>query len=339
MPQPTPGDVHVDRFLTNLSVAYVGSPEANQYIAGTVFPNVPVANQSNKYRKYPRSAWFRTVAQKRAPSTETPGSGWVYSEDSYFCDVWGVHKDIDDQERANADDPLDLDTDATNFVTNQLLLRRELEWASSYFTTGVWATDLTGVASTTPTAGQFTQLDQAASKPIEAFRNLIIGNQRITGQRFNTLVIGAEAETVLLNHPQVIERIKYTQRGVYELDLLASLIGVERILVANSVVNTTAETAAELDGTNAAADLTTGFQYIFGKHALLCYVNPNPGLRRASAGYTFSWTGLLGAAAYGGRIKRFRMEPVTSDRIEIEGAWDMKVVAPDMGIFIQNIVV
>jgi hypothetical protein len=37
-------------------------------------------------------------------------------------------------------------------------------------------------------------------------------------------------------------------------------------------------------------------------------------------------------------MKRFRMEQLASDRIEIEMAIDEKIVAPDLGMFINNAV-
>lgn len=329
MPQPTPGDVHVDFLLTDLSVAYA---QQAGFIADQIFPAIGVTNQSNKYRTYPRQQWFRTVAAKRAPATETPGSGWVYSTDSYFCDVWGVHKDLDDQTVANEDNGLGLDTDAVNFVTQQYLLRRDIEWASKYFGTGIWTTDLTGVTAT-PNATQFIQWDQSASTPIQDITKRAIAMQKITGLRPNTLVLGADIEPVILNHSQIMDRIKYTQRGVITTDLLASFFGVDRVLWATTVQNTGPETFGE------AADSTTNFSFVFNsKNALLCYTNPNPGLRQVSAGYIFTWTGLLGAGAYGGRIKRFRDEKIASDRVEIEGSWDMKVVAPDLGVFWSGVI-
>jgi hypothetical protein len=57
-----------------------------------------------------------------------------------------------------------------------------------------------------------------------------------------------------------------------------------------------------------------------------------------TAGYTFSWNGLLGASAMGGRIKKFRMENLSSDRVEIEMAFDQKLVSADLGYFWDTIV-
>lgn len=339
MPQPTPGDVHVNFILTNLSVAYA---QQASFIADQVFPQVPVQFQSNRYWKYPRGAWFRTETRKRAPATETPGSGWTLSDDSYYADVWGVHKDIDDQTRANSENQLQLDRDATDFVTQQMLLKRDLEWQAMYFGTGIWATDLTGVASG-PTSGQFVQWDQAASTPLQDVLTYQIAMQQVTGLRPNTMVIGPQLEVALYNHPQIIDRIKYTQRGIITLDLLAEFFNVDRILVANAVVNTTPENLSDTVPEGPVSvitpdDNTSGFQFVFGKHMLLCYSAPNPGLRTVSAGYVFTWTGLFGTGAYGGRIKKFRMEEIASDRVEGEQAYAMKVIAPDLGIFWHQVV-
>src|SRR5258708_3568860 len=152
MPSPTQSELHVNIPLTNVSVAYMQSSDA--YIADKVFPKVSVQQQSDLYWKYLKSEWRRTDVEQRAPSTESPGVGWHTNTDNYFAHVYAVHKDIDDQLRANADSVFSLDRDATNFVTNQLLLKRDLDWATKYFKTGVWATDLAGVTGT-PTGLQF----------------------------------------------------------------------------------------------------------------------------------------------------------------------------------------
>jgi hypothetical protein len=57
-----------------------------------------------------------------------------------------------------------------------------------------------------------------------------------------------------------------------------------------------------------------------------------------SAGYTFSWTGLLGAGAEGNRIKSFRMEALSADRVEIDMCFDQKLVSADLGWFWTSIV-
>lgn len=320
MPQPTRTQVHVDRPLTNISVAY--QQNQRDYIAARVFPQVPVQKQSDQYFTYDKGQWFRSDAQIRPPGTESAGSGYTLSTDNYFANVYALHKDIDDQLRANADQPINLEREATRFVTNGLLLKRDKDWASTYFTTSVWSTDQTGVAAA-PTTNQFLQWDQAGSDPIQDINDQAIAIKQVTGLMPNTLVVGAEVHNVLRNHSTILERIKYTQSGFISEDLLARAFEVDNYLVARAVENTAAEGA------------TASMSFMFGKQALLVYSAPNPGLLEPSGGYIFAWRGLLNNA-FGTSIRRFRMDNLRSDRVEGEMAYDMKVVAPDVGRFMNS---
>ena len=141
MAQPTANDVHIDAILTNISVAYI--QDQNAFVASKVFPTIPVEKQSDKYFVYTKGDWFRDEAQLRAPATESAGSGYNLTTATYNTQVYAFHKDVDDQVRANADNPLNPDRDATAFITQRMLLRQEIQWASEFFTTGIWATDST----------------------------------------------------------------------------------------------------------------------------------------------------------------------------------------------------
>lgn len=317
---PTSSDVHVDRPLTEMSVAYLQS--LNDFVADKVFPILPVKKQSDRYFVYDKSYWFRTEAEKRAPSTESAGSGWkVDSNHSYFCDVWAVHKDVDDQIRANADEPLDMDRDATEFVTRQVLLRREKEFATAYFAGSTWTGSSTG-ADITPA----TKWDSASSDPVSDVDLQKEAIRQKTGYGANTLVVSPQAHRAIKNNVAVLDRIRYTQRAVVTEELLAALFGVDRYIVANATNNTAAEGAA------------ANMQFVFGAaQALLVYAAPRPSILQPSGGYTFAWTGFMGAID-GWRMKRFRIETISSDRFESEAAYDMKVIAPDVGAFFTSVV-
>lgn len=324
MPQPTQSDVHISRPLGNISVAYMQRNE--RFIADRVFPRVPVQQQFNQYWKYRKGDFHRTEARVRPPGTETPGSGWELELDTYAAVVQGVHKDLDDQVRANADSVFNLEREATQFVTGQLLLRRDLDWIDAFFVTGVWTGgDADGVAAA-PGAGQFLRWDVSGSTPIEDVDEAQLAIEEGTGETANVLVISPHVYNALKNHASILERIKYTERGVVTTDLLATLFGVERVLVARAVRNT----AAEGDPVD--------MSYVAPKHALLVYANPNPGLLQVSGGYTFTWDGLLGSVGFGTRVRRFRMEEIASDRIEGEMAYDQKLVSSDVGYFFENAV-
>lgn len=319
MPQPTRSDVHVNRPLTNLSIAYI--QKAQDFIADKVFPIVPVMKQSDRYFSYTKDYWFRTMASKRAPASESTGGGFhVDNTPSYFADVWAVHQDVDDQTRANADQPIDLDRDSTLFVTQQLLLRRELQWMSHFMTTSVWTGSSTG-GDITPSI----LWDVSTSNPMYDvdFQKQYIKSK--TGYLPNAFVVAADVFFALRNNAAVLDRIKYTQRGIVSEDLLALLFGVEKFLVASAVVNTAAEGAAVAN------------QYISVNTALLVYANPAPSILQPSGGYIFSWQGLFGAGAQGNRIMTFRMEHLKADRVEGEMAFDMHLVGADIGAFFTGI--
>jgi hypothetical protein len=320
MSQPTRSDVHVNRPLTNISIAYI--QEAGDFIADKVFPMVPVAKQADRYFKYDKKQWFRSNAKKRAPSTESAGGGFsLDNTPTYFAHVQAIHMDVSDQIRANADEPINLDRDATQFVTQQLLLRREKDFVSNYFKTGVWTGSSTG---TDIVAG--TKWDASGSDPVNDVDTQRDAMKEKTGMKANIMVVTPAVHRALKNNASILDRIKHTQRGVVTAELLASLFEVEKYLVASATEDDAGEGATE------------SMDYVFGDEGvMLVYAPAQPSILKPSAGYVFAWTGLFGASAMGNRIKRFRMEHLESDRIEGEMAYDMKLVAADCGVFFSDV--
>jgi hypothetical protein len=330
MPYMMPGDVHVNRELSTVSVAY--KQQASEFIADKVFPNIPVEKPTDFYNKMGRRAFLQTEMTKRAPRTETPGVDWNFTRDTFATETWGLHHDIEDQFRASADDNWNLDRTGTELITQQALIRREKEWYSSFFTTGVWGRDAAGVTAA-PTGTQFLMWDQAGSSPIKQFRAARRRFHRRTGLRPNFVVFGADIWDVIIDHPEFIERVKYTQNTIsLSEQLVANALQIDNIYVSESV--------EAIDGTDElVADAVPQTKYTgTGNAFLLGYRAPRPNRETPSAGYTFSWRGYLGASAFGGRVKKFRMEAIACDRIEIEMAYDYKAVAPELGEFYTNVV-
>jgi hypothetical protein len=324
---PTPGDVHVNAPLTNISVAMMQS--ASNFIGVRAFPNVPVMKQSDRYYTFDRGEFNRDEMQERAPSTESSGGGYkVDNTPTYFCRVYAFHKDIDDQMRANADSALQLDREATQYVTLKALIKREKLWANAYFATGVWTNEKAGAATADATHIKF--WDNAASTPIEDIRDAKRVVLQSTGFIPNKLVLGRTTYDKLLDHPEIIDRVKYGQTqgapAKGSLAALATLFEIDEILVSDAIENTAAE------------GQVAAHSFILGKHALLCYAASSPGLQTPTAGYTFSWNGYMGASAEGTRMKQFRLEQIESDRIEIQMAMACKLVSADLGYFFNGAV-
>jgi hypothetical protein len=321
MPTPTFSQVSFDAILTNISLAYVQS--ATNFIANKVFPVVNVDKASGLYFTYNRGDWLRDEAAKRADATQSVGSGYNLGKDSYSCDVWAFHKDVGDQMLANSVNPLTPMTDATNFVTSRLLLRQEVDFAQTYFKTGVWATDLAGVTGV-PAAGQFRRFDDYVnSTPVDTIDEAKEKVSAVTGFDVNTMVIGKAVFNKLKNHPAIIDRIKYTSSAVVTEELLARYFGVDNLYVARTLVNTAKE------------GQTDAVSYLHSKGILLTHSAPNPGLLTPSAGYTFSWNGITGANGLDVGTYQMRMELEKATRVESQAAWDNKVVATDLGVFLD----
>lgn len=317
MPQPT--RAYIDAPLTNLSVAF--DQADTSFIFDKVFPVVPVDDISGKYWEFPLEDWLRDEAQRRAGGTESAGGGFGVDTGTYSCDLFAWHKDIDDQTLRQSDSVLQLDRASAEFVVSRLRLRQERAFISEFFGTGKWGTDLTGVASG-PSGSQFIQWSNTStSTPIKDIKR---GHRAIlaaTGFKANTLVLGYDVYDALTVHPDILDRIKYTDASAITEDVLARYFDVERVLVSTSIVNTAAEGATP----------TTGFN--LGKSALLCYSAPNPGLMTPSAGYQFRWKGVSGGLGATIGTKRYRMEHLAADRIEGEVAFDNKIVAAPLGVY------
>lgn len=323
---PRMSDAHIDRAMTQFSVAMI--QDESNFIADKVFPIIPVSRQSDLYYQYNSGDFMRDEAKQRAMFSESAGGDYgVEAQDPYYCRKHAFHKDLAPEEKLNYDEPLDADKDAVIFVTQKMLIRREMAWASTFFKQGVWNTDIQGVDAS-PSTGQILQWDKTGSDPIGDITKQSVAMASRTGYRPNTLVLSPYVFYALKNHYDILDRIKYTEKGIVTTDLLATLFEVDNVYVAWSIVNSAEKGAAD------------SIDFIYGANALLCYTPKTPGLRQPAAGYIFAWTGLEGAGAYGNRIVRIPMDQLGlgTERIEGEMAFDLKKISGEMGVFFQDAV-
>ena len=147
MPQPTPGDLHVNRPLTNVSIAH--AQKEQDFLTGRTGVTIPVEKQTDSIVKYKKGAFYRDEMKDRAPGAETAGGGWeIDSPLTYYCPVKGFHHDIPDQVRANTDSPINNDRAATRLVTRKRLINSDRRFAATMLaSTAGWDIKLPGVAS------------------------------------------------------------------------------------------------------------------------------------------------------------------------------------------------
>jgi hypothetical protein len=300
MTAPTRRQVHIDTALTNVSIAY----RNESYIGEQVFPAVPVKHISDKFFVFDSSSWFRDEADTRAPGTRGPEVEYSISSSTYSCQPISATKVLPDEVVENADSPLQERRAAAEFATDKVLLKLERDVAADVFGSG-W----TGCS----TPG--TTWDDDASDPLQDVENAREGIVKLIGREPNVMVIGREVWTDLRHHPDLLDRIKYTSTGIMTPQLLAQLFEVQKLLIGNAVYDSAQEGA------------TASLGFIWGKHAWLGWVPPNPGLMIPAAGYVFTWKRRT--------IEAFRRIEEKSNAYRAEQNYDVKVTCADAGYWLE----
>lgn len=324
MPLPTPGDVHVSRPLTNIAIAFAQDPE--NFLGAKVFPIVKVDKQSDKYYVWDRADFHRDEAKAVGPTGEAPIGQLRISTDSYDCVENKFAHLVDDSTLANQDNPLNVKRTKTQDVVRKLMIRREKDWVTKFFAAGKWTGSSTGADLVGGT--DFTLWSTyATSNPVTDIRAQIVHMGKLgINMKDAKLVVGAEAYLKLVDHPKFIERFEQVQAAILNEKLIAQVLGIREVLVPMSVENTAAEGAAAT------------MAYIHGKHALLVHAPSAPGIDVPSGGYTFVWTGLVGAQNEGLRVKEWYRPEKSSTQIQGESAWDHKLVSAVCGTFFKDCV-
>lgn len=325
MPLLTPSAVHIDQPLSNLTLAY--AQEQTNFIADKVFPTVGVQRQSDKYYTYDRANMNRSGdVKKLAPRTEVNRIGMTISNDSYFADVFGLGMDFDEQTLANEDAMLEIRAAGAQTLTTRLMIHREEQFADSFFSAGIWATDNTpsnlwsDYTNSTPltdvtTARRTMQLGSGGFKP-------------------NTMVVGKEVRDILVNHPDVLARLNggatVTNTALITDAKLAEIFEVENFYVMEAVKNGAAEGLAEANA------------FIGGKNALLVHTPRTAGLMTPAAGLTFAWNNIPGVNNLGVTVESFSDDALkrqqVAEHIQVKMSYDMKVVGNDLGYFFEDVV-
>src|SRR4051794_40264194 len=97
--------------------------------------------------------------------------------------------------------------------------------------TGGGHTEDTGVAGVPAGNTPFLPWNDAASDPISNTSTWQILFRQLTGFKWNVCVMGAFVMAALKQHPDIIDRIKFTQKGIVSEDLIATLFDVDELYV------------------------------------------------------------------------------------------------------------
>lgn len=254
--------------LTNVAIGYTN----DAYIAEQLLPFLAVKSQSGKHFVYNRGRFRNPPASgKRAQSANSGEVNLSLTTGlPYFCEDHALKQFVADEDVKNAIGPSDPFIDATENVTEMHMIAREMEAAATLTSTAV-------ITQNTTLAGTSQWSDYGNSDPIAIVR---AGMQTIHSAIHvnpNVLMLGKQVYDKLIDHPAFIERLKYSALGVMTPELLARILGVERVIVGAAGKNTAAE------------GQTDSMSYIWGKDALLAYVNPRMQQKMITLGLTYTW--------------------------------------------------
>jgi len=333
MPQPTVNDVHVNTALGQVALGF--KQTLDNLVSGRVFPEVPVVKRSDAIFEFDKAFWMRNGVGIRASGTESRGGGFSLSSDkTYYCKNHAFHIDLPKDVIENSD-LQGLETSATEFVTWQVYMDRDLDWISRYFTdpgTGygtTWWSKKTGVASG-ETTDQFLQWNDANSTPVKNIRAYMREIQKKTGWKPNKVILGPEVMDELQLNTAVQAYVAYAPTARADIkplvtpDLLAMILGVDEVIVGEMSYTASAEGASSIT-----------YDFAFGKSALLVYAPPAPGIMVPTGGYNFVWKQM---GRYNPEIAKWWIQEIKSTRIEGEAYYDHKLLGPELGIFMADCV-
>lgn len=326
---------HVDQLLSGISVQY--TQDADNFIAARMFSTFPVEQQSNEFLVYPRGWFLRNQVRERPLGGEPAEATYGLSSDFYRCKEYALAATLDDRERANVTPPFDPEESHVQFLTENHLINREILFGQSYFRAGVWGVNLTGQtgapsATAQTNATNIQQWDQATSKPQKAVDELKERMGLLVGREANILLLGRTAYTHIKNHPEIIDRLKYTTPDNITKAILAVYFDVDEVIVPQAVQNLAPELAPQL------GDNVQNSYILNNKSMLLLFRNSNVGPKMLTGGLSFIWRGLLGGEGFSFPVYTDRKTRSFSDWFAVRTAFDMRVVAPDCGIYVDNIV-
>ena len=311
MSLPTRNDVQpTDPVLTNLLIGYY--QREDRFVASRAFPVVPVVNDNGKFNIWTKKYWFLDSLKRRAPGGEFTQIDAAVSTGTYATAQYAGSSKVEDETQANSQLPgPSLIQSKVNLLGQASLVRKERAFATDFVKTSIWNGGSDGSVTAKFSAhGTSDPWQDIADTALRTVSNN-------TGVEPNTAVMGYIVHNRLCNHPDMIDRLKYTNaiKGGLMNDAMAEMFGLEQWLVSRASYNSANEAQ------------TFSGSAIIDDDLLLIYVNKGAGLHEPTAGKTFSWAGGGGM----GSIYYVRDDLHHTDVVQIKEQWDQQSTALDVG--------
>ena len=264
----------IDPVLTNVAQGY----KQPDFVGGSLFPQVPVSLRAGKIITFGKED-FMLYNTARAPGENTKRIQFGYSGSNFALVDYSLEGAVPIevyQEGANGANGWSIDhmAMAIKKVSAIMALRLEKAQADLARTAGNYGSNNKVTLSGTSQWSDYT----GTSNPVTTVETAKEAIRAATGKRPNTLVMGAAVMAKLRAHPVIVDRLKYTGRDVATADILASLFGVEKVLVGDAIYSN---------------DAGTAFTDVWGKDVVLAYTETAAlaDMGTPTFGYTYNLNG------------------------------------------------
>lgn len=327
---PDVSQTYVNRPMTRYAFSFMQNDGA--FFSDKVFPNLTVDDQTGIFWTIPKGTFTRDEMRMRADMARAREIDWSLGNDTYRVDPWALRLPIPDRLMRFNQLPFSVQQFATRMLMQQARMRRDRAFAAAFLTTGVWGRDIAGNTSASVDGTSVRQWSDPASTPLQDIAALSTLFQLDTeGTRPNRLLLGRQVWDALKNHPQILDRLNRGQTsGPAQITLadVAGLFELERIVIADTIVNTANEGQAVTDS------------FIVGKIGLLYYATDTPQMMEPTAGLTLSWKGIGDGSAndFGVNIEQYRLPDIKATWFETNMGFGHKKVSAAHGTFLNTLV-
>lgn len=298
--------VHIP--ATVLSVGF----KNDEFIAERLAPMVRTPKTKFSYYEFDKTR-FRIPELLRAPKSafKRGDMGIVVKTDETL--EYGFEELIDDTERVDYENDIDLELEKTEDATDITLLGYEKRVADMLRST----TNLTQNVTLSGTA-QFN--DYTNSDPVGAFSTARKTIHKATGKKANVAAMSFETFETLRKHPDITSHFKYTTAASITPQMMAGFFELNEIVIGGALNDTAKEGQTE------------ALDYVWGKDIIIAYVEPRPGRFRPSLAYTF-WTPVKGQSRV---VEMYREEAKKSDVVRVNEKKKERIIHSKCGYLIKN---
>lgn len=299
------GNVRDDKFLTGLAVRYSN----NEFTGKQFLPEYAVMKESDKYRIFRKDGFYKG-APKKADGAITEEATLSYDEGTYSTYERAIKDIVTDRAMQNADAPVRPKIDATNFLTEKVMLSEEIDiWAlvlgTSGLESGSYYSNLT--ATTAWIGGTDPDI-------LSDLSDAIVLISKAIGKRPNKISFTTEVSEAITQDPVIREILKYHTSAMISGDGIPTTLRNMKITISDGLWNASDE------------GQTASYEYIMKYRVPICYVSPGDNL---TLGRTF--------VSKGFKVVRWRDDDREGEFIKVNKVYAPKITNIDAGYMYKRV--